>query len=183
MSFSNEDLEGLELPHDDPLMITPWIAGSYVERMLVDTGSSADILFLDAYDRLDLPRELITRGSTTLTGFTGHRISPFGKVDLEVIMGTKPQRTTITVLFTMVDMPHPTYNGMIGRTMLNTLAAVVSPIHLMIKFPTKNGIGCMKGDQKRARHCYHASTRSAVSQQKRADRTPSRNRIPKSKGA
>ena len=87
-------------------------------------------------------------------------------------MGAKPQRTSIMVLYTVVDMPHPTYNGMIGRTMLTTLSAIVSPIHLMIKFPTRNGIGCMRGDQKRARLIYHASTRS--SNAKREAKSPTK---------
>ena len=75
-------------------------------------------------------------------------------------MGTKPKRTSITVLFTVVDIPHPTYNGIIGRTMLTTLSAIVSPIHLMIKFPTRNGIGCMRGNQRYARVICPISTRS-----------------------
>ena len=118
ISFTHEDLDGLVLPHDDSLIITPRIADCYVERMLVDTGSSADILFLDTYDRIGLRREQINRSDATLVGFTGHRIQPFGTVTLEVTMGTKPKRTSITVLFTVVDIPHPTYNGIIGRTML-----------------------------------------------------------------
>ncbi|GAA0165721.1 hypothetical protein LIER_21048 [Lithospermum erythrorhizon] len=44
ISFFDSELGGIELPHNDPIVIAPLIANFTVERMLVDTGSSADIL-------------------------------------------------------------------------------------------------------------------------------------------
>ncbi|GAA0138800.1 hypothetical protein LIER_34982 [Lithospermum erythrorhizon] len=52
ISFSNSELKGIELPHDDPVVIAPLISRFIVERMLVDTGSSADILYLKTFDKL-----------------------------------------------------------------------------------------------------------------------------------
>ncbi|GAA0159121.1 hypothetical protein LIER_15976 [Lithospermum erythrorhizon] len=37
ISFSNAELLGIEVPHDDPIVIAPVIANYTVERMLVDT--------------------------------------------------------------------------------------------------------------------------------------------------
>ncbi|GAA0143990.1 hypothetical protein LIER_04550 [Lithospermum erythrorhizon] len=45
-----------------------------VERILVDTGSSVDILYLNTYDKLLLPRNHIRPIMTRLTGFTGHMV-------------------------------------------------------------------------------------------------------------
>ncbi|GAA0155972.1 hypothetical protein LIER_13577 [Lithospermum erythrorhizon] len=59
ISFSDVELQGLELPHDDPVVIAPVIANYTVKRMLVDTGSSADILYLSTYDKLGLPRNML----------------------------------------------------------------------------------------------------------------------------
>ncbi|GAA0174050.1 hypothetical protein LIER_27521 [Lithospermum erythrorhizon] len=39
ISFSEKDLEGVELPHDDPVVIAPIIANFTIERMLVDSGA------------------------------------------------------------------------------------------------------------------------------------------------
>nr|XP_017233105.1 PREDICTED: uncharacterized protein LOC108207158 [Daucus carota subsp. sativus] len=44
MAFDNVDLEKVKFPHDDPLVITPVIGNSSVKRVLVDNGSSVDIL-------------------------------------------------------------------------------------------------------------------------------------------
>ncbi|GAA0141283.1 hypothetical protein LIER_02460 [Lithospermum erythrorhizon] len=70
ITFSESELAGLELPHDNPLVISPIIANFMVARILVDMGSLADILYLQAYDRLGLPRKDLKPVSTPLTGFT-----------------------------------------------------------------------------------------------------------------
>ncbi|GAA0153150.1 hypothetical protein LIER_11462 [Lithospermum erythrorhizon] len=48
MSFYKNDFERIAFPHEDSLVITPVIVNFQVGRMLVDTRSSVDILFLDA---------------------------------------------------------------------------------------------------------------------------------------
>ncbi|XP_058185641.1 uncharacterized protein LOC131302865 [Rhododendron vialii] len=48
--FSEEDLKGIQTPHDDPLVITIVIANYLTRRVLIDSGSLADILYLYAYD-------------------------------------------------------------------------------------------------------------------------------------
>ena len=45
ITFSNQDLEAVELPHIDTLIIKHIIANAMVSRVLVDGGSSPDILF------------------------------------------------------------------------------------------------------------------------------------------
>ena len=46
------------------------------------------------------------------------------------------------------------YNIIIGRPTLNRLKAITSTYHLMMKFPTDNGIAIMLEDQSMARMCY-----------------------------
>jgi hypothetical protein len=63
------------------------------------------------------------------------------------------------VKFLLVDRPS-TYNAIFGRTTLNELKAITSTPHLSMKFPTEEGIGVMKGDQREARRCYNFSLKS-----------------------
>ncbi|GAA0159260.1 hypothetical protein LIER_16081 [Lithospermum erythrorhizon] len=123
--------------------------------MLVDAGSSADILYLGAYDRLGLPRNLLKPACTLLTGFTS--IYPVGIADFDFTVGEAPRTVTIRASFTLVDISYPSYNGLIGSLILTALRAIVSPLHLKMKFPTTRGLGKASGDQKRARVCYQMS--------------------------
>ncbi|GAA0146112.1 hypothetical protein LIER_06141 [Lithospermum erythrorhizon] len=59
ITFTYPDCQGLEMPHDDALVIAPKIAHFTIERMLVDTGSSVDILYLSTFDKLHMPRSII----------------------------------------------------------------------------------------------------------------------------
>jgi hypothetical protein len=52
-----------------------------------------------------------------------------------------------------------TYNAILGRTGLHAFKAVASTYHLKIKFPTRNGVGEERGDQKTAMSCYVAALR------------------------
>ncbi|XP_065049462.1 uncharacterized protein LOC135679526 [Musa acuminata AAA Group] len=57
--------------HDDALVISIQIANARVKRVMVDTGSSVDVLYLDAFKRLDLTKGDLTPLASALKGFTG----------------------------------------------------------------------------------------------------------------
>ena len=59
------------------------------------------------------------------------------------------------VTFLVVDCSS-TYNAILGRPTLNLWKAITSTYHLMIKFPTKYGIGELHRNQVAARECYIA---------------------------
>ena len=50
--------------------------------------------------------------------------------------------------------------GILERMGMNAFQAVACTYHLKIKFPTKNGIGMEKGDQKEAQSCYKEALRT-----------------------
>ncbi|XP_074328030.1 uncharacterized protein LOC141665943 [Apium graveolens] len=52
-----------------------------------------------------------------------------------------------------------TYNAIMGRTWIHAFKVVPSTYHMVLKFPTRNGVGEAKGDQKMARSCYVAELR------------------------
>ena len=60
------------------------------------------------------------------------------------------------VKFLIVDAPSA-YNILLGRPSLNALRVVSSAYHMVIKFPTENGVGVVQGDRRVARECYLAS--------------------------
>ncbi|GFZ00938.1 hypothetical protein Acr_14g0005730 [Actinidia rufa] len=54
ITFGSDDLRGLHLPHDDALVISAVIANFNVQRILIDSGSSADILFISAFEKMKI---------------------------------------------------------------------------------------------------------------------------------
>uniref|UniRef100_A0A2N9GVK9 Integrase catalytic domain-containing protein n=1 Tax=Fagus sylvatica TaxID=28930 RepID=A0A2N9GVK9_FAGSY len=156
ISFSEEDARGTHQPHDDALVITINIAGFTTRRVMVDNGSSADILYLPAYQQMQLDKDKLRPMDAPLVGFTGDKICPVGIVTLPIMVGTHPKTVSKTVDFLVVNCPSA-YNAIIGRPTLNRLRAVTSTYHLLLKFPTEHGIGEVRGDQVAARECYLAS--------------------------
>ena len=49
INFSEDDARGIHQPHDDALVVTMTITGFITRRVLIDNGSSADIIYLPAY--------------------------------------------------------------------------------------------------------------------------------------
>ena len=56
----------------------------------------------------------------------------------------------------VTDVPS-SYNMILGRSGLNGLQVVPSTYHMVVKFPTANGVGEVRGDLCSARECYMAS--------------------------
>ncbi|XP_030949183.1 uncharacterized protein LOC115973078 [Quercus lobata] len=54
MFFSEEDAKGVKQPHDDPLVIMLTIEGFNTRRILVDNGSSTDIIYLSTFQQLKI---------------------------------------------------------------------------------------------------------------------------------
>ena len=57
ITFSDSDLEGYQHPHDDPLVIRAIVANKTVHRVLINNGSSADIIFTSTFDKMGIERE------------------------------------------------------------------------------------------------------------------------------
>ena len=66
ITFSDSDLEGCQHPHDDPLVIRAVVANKTIHRVLIDNGSSADIIFASAFDKMGIRRENLEPASTHL---------------------------------------------------------------------------------------------------------------------
>ncbi|KAL5545894.1 hypothetical protein UlMin_005581 [Ulmus minor] len=157
--FTESEARGLWHPHTDAIVVTLRIAGQKVFRILVDNGSSADILFKSTFNRMNLVGVKIEPTASSLSGFTGDSISSEGILNLPVELGSSPCQHIQAVDFVLVDCPSP-YNAIIGRPTLNKIRAVTSTYHLLVKFPTVGGIGILRGDQTESREIYEAANRS-----------------------
>ena len=54
ITFLDSYMEGCQHPHDDPLVKRVVVANKIVHRVLIDNGSSADIIFALAFDKMGI---------------------------------------------------------------------------------------------------------------------------------
>ena len=156
ITFSDSDMEGCQHPHDDPLVVRAIVANKTVHRVLVDNGSSADIIFASAFDKMGIGREKLEPVNTHLRGFSGEKVLPLGSIQLVLTLGEPPCQAMTTARFLVVNAPSA-YNMLLGKPFLNAIKAIPSAYHMMIKFPTIHGVGMVRGDQRAARECYTTS--------------------------
>ena len=135
ISFTDEEAERIHHPHDDAIVITLLIADYTTMRVLVDNGSSTDILYYPTFQQMRFGRDQLRLVCSPLIGFGGMKVQPVGTITLPVVVGSYPQQITKEVNFLVVDCSY-LYNAIIGRPTLNSWKAVTSTYHLLVKFPT-----------------------------------------------
>ncbi|GAU42011.1 hypothetical protein TSUD_236780 [Trifolium subterraneum] len=160
ISFTFRDFEGIYPHDDDPLVISVVTAGFQIKRAMVDTESSANVLFWEVFEKLGLPKEVMREHRGALLGFSGESVEIIGYVDLRTTFGEGENSKTIMVKYIIVD-GQSSYNLILGRPALNGLGAIVSTSHLCIKYPLEGDeVGIIKADQSTARKCYEDSLRN-----------------------
>uniref|UniRef100_A0A2N9J5A6 RNA-directed DNA polymerase n=1 Tax=Fagus sylvatica TaxID=28930 RepID=A0A2N9J5A6_FAGSY len=142
VSFSDEDLADVQMPHNDPLVITLRFGDYDVQRVLVDQGSFAEIMYKGLYEKLGLEEANLANFTTPVFGFTGESTIPMGKTTLPILAGPISLQTE----FIVVRGTSP-YNAIVGRDWLHRMKAVPSTLHQKLRFPTEEGVMEINGDQ------------------------------------
>ena len=156
ISFSDSDLHDVQLPHNDPLVITLRIENYDVKRVLVDQGSFAEVMYQELYEKLGLGKSDLSEFSSPVFGFSGESTIPLGKTTLSVLAGPINLQTE----FIVVQAPSP-YNAIMERSWLHKMKAIPSTLHQKLRFPTKDGVMEINGDQVAAKQCVLAAAKKS----------------------
>ncbi|KFK30001.1 hypothetical protein AALP_AA7G204900 [Arabis alpina] len=171
ITFDEQDTEGLDQPHNDPLVINLTIYDFNVARALIDTGSSVDVIFKKTLERMKIDLSTIKGQPKLITGFSGEITMTMGTVRLPVQVGNVKNMVDFTV------SDHPTiYNMIIGTPWLNQMRAVPSTYHLCLKFPTPIGVKTIWGNQKESRMCFMAEHKLRNTEKKKEESSPQESR-------
>jgi hypothetical protein len=150
ITFSQEDVQLKDYPHNDAMVISCVIKGFLVHNVLVDTGSAADIIFAKAFRQMQEQEVKIQDTTHPLCGFAGRQIVALGKITMSVTFGFVHNTRTEQVVFDIIDMEYH-YNAIIGRGTLNAFEAILHPAYLCMKIPSKQGTIAVHGTQEAAR--------------------------------
>ena len=108
VSFSDADLEVVQVSHDDVMVITTKIGDSTVQMMLVN--SSSDVLFLSAFQQIGINMKKLVASLRPLVGFTGHEDQILRSIDLPMVIREKPK--VLMVKFLAIDLPSAYNEGL-----------------------------------------------------------------------
>ncbi|XP_057452399.1 uncharacterized protein LOC130744222 [Lotus japonicus] len=126
-----------------------------VRRVLLDQGSSADIIYGDAFEKLGLTDKDLILYTRTLVGFSGEQVWVRGYLDLDTVFGIDENIKLLRVRYLVLQVV-ASYNVIIEGNTLNRLCAVISTAHLAVKYPLICGkVGKIVVDQRRAREFYN----------------------------
>ena len=125
-----------------------------LHRILVDNGSSIDILYYQAFQKIGLKDIDFRPFPNPIYGFTRDSVTPMGVITLPVIVGEYPRESCVMADFLVIDQPSA-FNKMLGRPSLRALKAITSIYHILMKFPTPNEVEQVRGNQEEARRCYN----------------------------
>lgn len=87
ISFGEEDCEGVVYPHNDAQVMTLVVANYTTRLILIDNGSSTDILFWDAFTKMGISPDRLRSSPSPLKGFSRETVQPAGAITLLVTEG------------------------------------------------------------------------------------------------
>ena len=149
------------VPHDnDPVVISVVTVGRKVHRVLVDQGSSTDVMFLSTFNKLRLSPDLLSPYTGCLYGFGDNQVEVRGYLELRTTFTDGEASRTESIRYLVVNA-NSAYNILLGRPALNRLNAVSSTRHMKMKLPDLSGkVIVIKSDQEEARKCYENSLKT-----------------------
>jgi hypothetical protein len=161
ITFTEEDFKLKSANHKDAMVIEVNIAGWVIGKILVDNGSSADILFFKTFEKMNLSQHMLHLPEYPLQGFGGKPIKPVGKVSLPVSFRDLDNARTETLTFDVVDIYHP-YPAIFGRGFMNKFDVVIRQQFLCMKISAPIGVIIVFGDQQEARNIEKGHTLGQV---------------------
>nr|CAE03595.1 OSJNBa0087O24.18 [Oryza sativa Japonica Group] len=136
-----------------PIVVEPTIRNIKVARVLIDGGSSINLLFASALDAMGIPRSELTPTDQPFHGITPQSSSkPLGKITLPVTFGQANNFRTEQITFDVAEFD-TAYNAIIGRTALAKFMAASHYAYQVLKMPGPKGTITIQGNAKLAVQC------------------------------
>jgi hypothetical protein len=138
-----------------PLILKPVVAGSRVNKVLIDGGSGLNVLFTKTLKKMKLDITLMLTKSTSpfYSIVPGNAAIPLGSVVLPVTFGeTRESYRTEYIKFEVVNF-ETYYHAILGRLAIAKFMEVPHYTYLVLKMPSPAGVLSLQGDLKISFDC------------------------------
>jgi hypothetical protein len=127
-------------PGKYPLVVDLVIGNVRLTKVLMDGGSSLNIIYAETLGLLEIDLSTIRAGAAPFHGIIpGKRVHPLGQIDLPVCFGTPSNFRKETLMFEVVGF-RGTYHAVLGRPCYAKFMAVPNYTYLKLKMPGPNGV-------------------------------------------
>jgi hypothetical protein len=127
-------------PGKYPLVVDPVIGDVRLTKVLMDGGSSLNIIYVETLGLLRVNLSSVRAGAAPFHGIIpGKHVQPLGQLDLPVCFGTPSNFRRETLTFEVVGF-RGTYHAVLGRPCYAKFMAVPNYTYLKLKMPGPNGV-------------------------------------------
>ncbi|GAU16666.1 hypothetical protein TSUD_326160 [Trifolium subterraneum] len=142
LSFSDEELPERGRDHNLALHISVICKSDSLSNVLVDTGSSLNVMSKITLDKLAYRGAPLRPSALIVKAFDGSRKSVIGEIDLPISVG--PYEFQIT--FQVMDI-RASYSCLLGRPWIHEAGAVTSTLHQKLKFVREGKLVIVNGEE------------------------------------
>jgi hypothetical protein len=136
-----------------PLIVDPVIGNARLTKVLMDRGSSLNIIYVETLGLLGVDLSTIRGGAAPFHGIVpGKRILPLGQLDLLVCFRNPSNFRKETLTFEVVGF-QGTYHAVLGRPCYAKFMAVPNYTYLKLKMPGPNGTITVRSTYRHAYEC------------------------------
>jgi hypothetical protein len=141
ITFSREDHPNrIPNPGQYPLVVDPVIGNARFSKVLMDGGSSLNILYAHTVRLLGIVLDQLRPSTTSFHGIApGKRVQPLGQIDLPVWFGTPDNFRKETLIFEVVGF-RGAYHAILGRPCYAKFMAVPNYTYLKMKISGPKGV-------------------------------------------
>lgn len=144
------------------LVLDPIIDGYHLTRVLMDGGSSLNLIYQDTVRRMGIDPSSINHSNTTFEGvIPGVKAHSRGSLVLEVIFGSPGNFRSEKILFAIAPLQSG-YHALLGRTAVACFNAVPHYAYLKLKMPGPRGVITVNGSTKHSLRAEEYATALAA---------------------
>ncbi|XP_050910855.1 uncharacterized protein LOC127126039 [Lathyrus oleraceus] len=142
VGFTDLDLTPEGRNHNKALHITMECKGVVLSHVLVDTGSSLNVLPKQILKKIPVEGVVLTPSDLVVRAFDGSKRSVFGEITLPIRIGPEE----FDIVFYVMDI-QPAYSCLLGRPWIHAAGAVSSTLHQKLKYVWNGQIVTVCGEE------------------------------------